>query len=123
MIRNAYEYNAMKWLDENLTQDTFLVSEFRSNALIPRPFLGSDYISLINNCGMVFVDLLNSKTEFKNIILITKRAINFEHPLFENIRKGFLIKKDFNLETRNPFNRNVYSLYLYKLKPETSTVN
>ena len=47
MASMAYQYSAMQWLDDNLPAKSFLISEFRSNALLPRPFLASSYQLLI----------------------------------------------------------------------------
>ena len=53
--KSANEYSAMEYLDKKLPKDSFIISDFRSNALIPRNFVASNYHFMIEYYPKEFI--------------------------------------------------------------------
>ena len=43
----ANNYSVMSWVDDEIPKDSCIISDFRSNALIPREFVVSNYPNLL----------------------------------------------------------------------------
>jgi hypothetical protein len=123
MQENSSGYSVMKWADQVLPDNSCIISDYRSNALIPRKFVSQGYYFYKTggnnyNNKFVFEECYNST----NVFLLTGNDLSLNSGN-NHILKEYLIypaeffAKGFYSEFRNPFNRgNIYRGYLYKIK-------
>jgi hypothetical protein len=122
MTRTASEYAEMRWLDQVLPPDAVVVSELRSAALLPRPFISRDIFAY---------DLANPGTRSQVRALLKAHRANFliaYFPLTAAIRQlpgldptsPLAGPREFAWATRNPFARgdHLTRIAVYRLKPE-----
>ncbi len=116
MMSAAHRYSAMRWLHKNLPENSFLISDFRSSALLPRPFLAFDYGLLIPEHEQEIFKILESTPHVENHYLVTDK-ISQKHPLFDYLEnKEPIAQQQFPQERRNPFNKSgTYSLSVYRI--------
>jgi hypothetical protein len=114
--RSANDYSAMKYLDNKLPKKAFIISDFRSNALIPRSFFAINYPFMIKYFPKEFIKRLN---EFSNLegFYATNQKIRKSNILYNSIgnKKTIFKPNNFFVATRNPFNKKPYTLYVYKI--------
>ena len=116
MLSAAYNYAAMKWIDDNIPENSFLISEFRSNALLPRPFLASGYKRLIPEYNDDIANILTEKPNIENYYLVTTTEVGQNHPLSVSLEENPPIHRQFFPEKRNPFYKSgKYTLFIYTI--------
>lgn len=112
MKNTAHNYSVMSWVNDEIPKDSCIISDFRSNALIPREFVVQNYSVLL------FYDL-SKKIIFKNcndykyIFLITDTQISKSHSLYKYVILPEFSKNKFINEYRNPLKTNTYLGYIY----------
>ena len=114
MNRTAHNYSVMSWVDKILPKDSCIISDFRSNALIPREFITRNYSTLIFN-GYSNRETFSNCIPYKQVFLVTSLAIDKSHVLYKYV---ILPNYDYNIfskEFRNPLNEGTYMGYIYKL--------
>jgi hypothetical protein len=114
----AFEHSAWEYVDQHLPENSFIVSEFRSRALIPRPYVGREYLFLAQYYPLEFKEKI--RTSFKDLqgYLVTRHKIQSNHPLYATLQKKNPVfhYDDLRIATRNPYNASAnYPLYIYKL--------
>jgi hypothetical protein len=122
MTRTASEYAEMSWLDQVLPPGAVVVSQLRSAALLPRPFISRDIFDY---------DLDIAGQRHRVRVLLKERRVNSliaYFPLATAIRKlpgldpaaPLAGPREFSWATRNPFNRRDYQtrVAVYRLSPE-----
>jgi len=116
MLSAAHNFAAMKWIDDNIPENSFLISGFRSSALLPRPFLASGYKRLIPQYNDDIAKILVEKTNIENYYMVTTTEIDQNHPLSAYLEENPPIHRQFIPERRNPFNKSgKYSLFIYNI--------
>lgn len=135
--KTAAEYSAWNWVNKLLPDDSCIITDFRSGAVIPRRFVLSGYAFLMKN-GFSNKLLFNKCKDSMNIYLITSNDIKDVKTLsytgrVENVEKqgqkiqqtnthllnDYIIlpkyaSKQLTREARNPFNTNYqYWTYIY----------
>ncbi len=116
MLSAAYNYAAMKWIDDNTPKNSFLFSGFRSSALLPRPFLAKGYKRLIPQYNDDISKILAENRNIENYYLVTTKEIDQNHPLSAYIEETPPIHRQFLPERRNPYNKSgKYALFIYTI--------
>ena len=120
MTRYANTYTAMQWLDKALPSSTVvLVLNIRSSALIPRPFVPSDFIH--------WADIDNEKEREKILSVLKKNKVKvivsvaanpFLKYMRDFIQEEAVETRRFYRGRRNPWRKYPYYLSLTYLKDD-----
>ena len=120
MTRHANSYTAMQWIDKVLPSDTVILAlNIRSSALIPRPFVPSDFIH--------WADIDNEKEREKILSVLKENKVRVivsppHYPLLKYmkdfIQEGAVETKRFYRGTRNPRGKSLYDTSLTYLKDD-----
>jgi hypothetical protein len=107
MMRSAHNYAETKWLDDVLPQNAVVLTEIRSMALMPRPFLSSD---MFNYCDMTnpserekFVNLLRAR-QVDTLVISPDMAKKIGDYLGARLAGPLAGPKKFRKAVRNPWN-------------------
>jgi hypothetical protein len=118
MAQTACEYSAMEWLDEQLPVNSKIISDFRSNSLLPRSFISQDYRSFAKYHKSEFLKRIEDGLKTQEYYFITSSKVNKDHLLSEHIDINSQKMFDFIKGTRNPLNREKRVMYLYRVTAE-----
>jgi len=120
MTRYANTYTAMQWLDKTLPSSTVvLILNIRSSALIPRPFVPSDFIH--------WADIDNEKEREKILSVLKKNKVKVIVSVAGNpflkymrnfIQEEAVETRRFYRGTRNPWGKHLYETSLTYLKDD-----
>jgi hypothetical protein len=118
MNSKANGYTALKWYDENLPNNAVVIYDGRSNSLISREFIASDWIHYVDsniNDNNIFYNKIKAK-HVTHLLLTGNPPHNIGY-LSNHIGKriaGPFISK---VSTRNPFNSgNEVKNWIYEFK-------
>ena len=123
MAKTAHGYTITRWLNHILPSDAVIVFlNFRSSALMPRPFVSKDLIASSNLNNFIEVDKVKSiKNNYQADTLITS------YPISDEITRAFGLCLDdkiagpeiFSEPSRNPWNRgDVVKFVAYRFHRE-----
>jgi hypothetical protein len=116
MNRTADEYSSMQWLDEQLSEDVFLISDMGANALLPRPFVVRDYALMMKYNHKTTLKFLKKEARQRKVYLIRSSVLSDNHVLSEFVDSEAILYESFKNGTRNPLNRNQYTMYVYPVR-------
>ena len=115
MAQTGCEYSAMEWLDEQLPVNSKIISDFRSNSLLPRSFISQDYRSFAKYHKSEFLKRIEDGLKKQEYYFITSSKVNKDHLLAGYIDMSSHKIFEFVNGTRNPLNRKKKVMHLYKL--------
>lgn len=114
MVKNSFEYQAFKWANKKLPENSKVLSNLRSVAFLENDFVSTDWLTFN-------IPKKNLKEYFK---LIKKKEINYiilekssltKHVLKKCFGKQIARSNLFNKSSRNPLNRNSkYEILIYE---------
>lgn len=119
MLKSSYQYAEAKWLNTILPENSVILTDLRSKALIPRPFISSEIVNYylsgkVADNSLQLVSFLKQKGV--NTWVTTLQAPNaFIETLFP-VPVGDA--KVFQQATRNPWNISTGQLRVYKSQKE-----
>jgi hypothetical protein len=120
MTRSAEDFVVTRWLNEILPQDAVVLGDIRSLALIGRPFMDGDYLTMAD-----LGDAADRKKVLDMIKLCGVNTLVARVPLSGRIKEnlgpylaGCLAgPKEFLEGKRNPWNRREFRIAVYHLNP------
>ena len=103
MIKNSYNYAAMKWINKTLPPNARVISRLRSVSFLKNEFISMDSLDfgLTNESLINYVEQIKEK-KMNYIILHTNQLKN--HPFKNCLGPRFAQSDNFILATRNPMN-------------------
>jgi hypothetical protein len=117
MRASAYHYDETHWLDLILPSEAVVYSGIRSLALMPRPFLSSERQHFSDNSDEVEQAQLEAMLHTKHVnYLVTYRRKNKPNVSY------FAGPYNTSHASRNPWNRRQYSIWVYRITPESYRV-
>ena len=116
MARTACEYSAMKWLDEELPVNSKIISDFRSNSLLPRGFISKYYRDFAKYNKAEFLRRIEEGLSRNDYYYISSSQINKKNLLAGYIEEESHKTFEYVNGTRNPLNRTKRVMHLYRLR-------
>ena len=103
MIKNSYNYAAIKWINKTLPPNARVISRLRSVSFLKNEFISMDSLDfgLTNESLINYVEQIKEK-KMNYIILYTNQLKN--HPFKNCLGPRFAQSDNFILATRNPMN-------------------
>jgi hypothetical protein len=109
----AHNHSVMSWVDDELPKDSCIISDFRSNALVPREFVTRNYQNLL--LYETNKNIFNNCINYEYIFLLTSSEISRNHPLYKYIIFPTIANNTFRREYRNILTNGTYSGYVYRV--------
>lgn len=107
MTRSAYHYAATRWLDEVLPQDVVVLTGIRAGALMPRPFVSSEYINwanLDNSLERQRISSMLASPQVNTVAASVPMSEVMKHLLNSCPTQRLAGPKEFPFAFRNPWN-------------------
>lgn len=105
-------YAESRWLDTVLPGDAIICTNIRSRSLLPRPYFPVEYLKIIMHNPERLDEMIYNKYKV-NYLVVSGRV----HPALRERYAGELIaEKTFYKATRNPFNKQAYTLKIYSTR-------
>src|SRR5690606_24996746 len=99
-------------LDTVLPGDAIICTNIRSRSLLPRPYFPVEYLKIIMHNPERLDEMIYNKYKV-NYLVVSGRV----HPALRERYAGELIaEKTFYKATRNPFNKQAYTLKIYSTR-------
>lgn len=117
MVRHAFGYKEAQWMDMHLPKDSVVITNMRSNALIPRKFVVPDNI---NDNPEKLINIIKKENVTSAMIIYPNDDPVWK--ILENYMDEKVNEKEvFTRATRNPLNTGgKYQMWLFTLKTNLS---